>query len=617
MPTPGAHQISRQLIREIFISPLMSQRARLYGIASALLVLALSEGLFLLMVKGFIKALFASSAQNSVLLSDLIPAAAMAWAPMLNGMAVDSAVLAVLVPLIILVAGWCKSLATYLYQLNQQALALYLARSYRERLFRSLISLPYTEISKRQVGAWMSLIMNDVMLLQARFTDIMTGLIKDSVATLACYVVLAIIHWPSALILLILSPFVAFGMGSTGKRIARYAEIYQRELGSMAAAILDMRGRFDFIRAQRGEAREKAHFAAMNLAYFRMIRRSILVRSAFAPVLEFGGFVVFALGIYAIGSGYWGNFTPELMMQFFVALGLLLRPLREMGEQLARFHETRGTLMDSLEVLAKLSASQRPLLAGAGAGVQSVGVANLRPDGLKIQVIKAGMAGEVRFEGQNMRLSPGRSVAVIGPSGAGKSTFLKTLSGLVEPLAWEANLDWPSAVMLVSMVSQEPFLFDDTIAANLRYGLGNALAPDDDAVWQALRSVNIEVEIRALPHQLNTRLRAIGSNVSGGQLQRLVIARALLRQRPIWLLDEATSAVDARSERDITQRLIATCRSTGQALLVVTHRLTWLEAFDEVWFVESGAIALAGPHSVLLADRRYQAFCRTNGGQSG
>jgi len=274
-------------------------------------------------------------------------------------------------------------------------------------------------------------------------------------------------------------------------------------------------------------------------------------------------------------------------------------------------------LMDSLEVLAKLSASQRPLLAGAGAGVQSVGVANLRPDGLKIQVIKAGMAGEVRFEGQNMRLSPGRSVAVIGPSGAGKSTFLKTLSGLVEPLAWEANLDWPSAVMLVSMVSQEPFLFDDTIAANLRYGLGNALAPDDDAVWQALRSVNIEVEIRALPHQLNTRLRAIGSNVSGGQLQRLVIARALLRQRPIWLLDEATSAVDARSERDITQRLIATCRSTGQALLVVTHRLTWLEAFDEVWFVESGAIALAGPHSVLLADRRYQAFCRTNGGQSG
>ncbi len=607
MLTSSVRPVSRRLVRDLFVAPLLSQRSRLVGIAGSLLVLALSEALFLLLVKGFIKALFTDATKTTVQLSDLLPAKAMSWAPALSGLEVASATLAVAVPIMILVAGWCKSLASYLYQLNQQALAIYLARTYREKLFRTLISLPYTEITKRQVGAWMSLIMNDVMLLQTRFTDIMTGLIKDTVATFACYVVLAIIHWPSALALFVLSPFIAFGMGRTGKRIARYAEVYQRELGAMAAAILDIRARLDFIRAQQGEAREKARFAAMNMAYFRMIRRSILVRSAFAPVLEFGGFAVFALSIYAIGSGYWGNFTPEVMLQFFVALGLLLRPLREMGEQLARFHETRGTLMNSLEVFSKLEASQRPLLQGETAS-QPLGISTLHPEGLHIALIQAGMAGQVRFQSRGLRLIPGRSVAVIGPSGAGKSTLIKTLSGLVEPLGWEANLEWRTAVSLVSMVSQDPFLFDDSIVANLRYGLNPEQAPTEEMLWQALRTVNIDHEMQALPEQLSTRLRAIGSNVSGGQLQRLVIARALLRRRPIWLLDEATSAVDARSEKDITQRLIASCRDTGHALLVVTHRLTWLESFDEVWFVEAGTIALAGTHLALLADPRYQAF---------
>ena len=97
-------------------------------------------------------------------------------------------------------------------------------------------------------------------------------------------------------------------------------------------------------------------------------------------------------------------------------------------------------------------------------------------------------------------------------------------------------------------------------------------------------------------------------------MQRLVIARGLLRRKPIWLLDEATAAIDAKSERDITLRLTAACRETGHALLAVTHRLTWLSAFDEVWFVEKGELALAGAHADLLKDPRYRSYCDSAGG---
>jgi len=163
------------------------------------------------------------------------------------------------------------------------------------------------------------------------------------------------------------------------------------------------------------------------------------------------------------------------------------------------------------------------------------------------------------------------------------------------------------------MVSQDPFLFDDTVEANLLYGLDGAQKPDAAAIDKALDDANVLAETRAFPEGLQTRIRAVGSNVSGGQLQRLTIARGLLRKKPVWLLDEATSAMDATNERAIIAHLIAACRATGSALLAVTHRLQGLEAYDEVWFVEGGKLALRGKHKDLLADARYRAYCAAGG----
>lgn len=582
----------RRLAYAIFLEPIFAQRTRLILLLISLAILSISLGIVLYAVKWLVPALFAP--RNS--------ADAPAWVIPWLEIAVPREHLAIAVPIVLVVAGVLRAFALYLYSLEQQALALEWARRYRERLFAAVLTQPYVKIRGRSPGEWMSLMMNDVNFMQNRLTEVLAGVLRGGAQVVTGFVVLFTVHWPSAVLLVAASPLVAFGMGRAGRRIARYSELFQRELGRIAAAVLDVRARFDFIRSQGGEKREQERFEALNLAYFRMIRRSILLRSAFAPMLELVGFLMFAAFTWAMSKQFL-DVGPGDMLRFFAALGILLKPLRELGEQISRAQETRGVMRQTLYLFEGLTPSNTDSITPPSSGRVDY------HNDILIRHVQVQYAGQsvASFVAQDIRLRAGRSIAVIGPSGAGKSTLLKMLAGLIEPRQWDCQLSWREVSKSTSMVSQEPFLFDDTILENLVYGL--ITQPSEDEIWRALAAVNVDQEVRSAPNGLASRVRAIGSNLSGGQLQRLTIARGLLRQRAIWLLDEATSAIDAKSEREITLRLIAESRDKGAILIAVTHRLQWLDAYDEVWFVEHGTILYSGAHQSLLSHQRYRQFC--------
>ncbi|QQQ79357.1 ABC transporter ATP-binding protein [Saccharothrix sp. 6-C] len=202
-----------------------------------------------------------------------------------------------------------------------------------------------------------------------------------------------------------------------------------------------------------------------------------------------------------------------------------------------------------------------------------------------------------------LRVAPGETIALVGPSGAGKSTVLNLLIGFIRPQAGRilldgvdmAELDLRTYRRFISVVPQEPILFDGTVRENVAFGMPDA---DETAIRTALRDANALEFVDRLPDGLDTPVADRGAHLSGGQRQRLVIARALLRDPRLLILDEATSALDTRSEALVQEALARLVR--GRTTFVVAHRLSTIRDADRIVVLRDGEIAEIGSHDELL-----------------
>ena len=577
---------------------------------AALLTLGLAQGLVILLVKGFIAAFFGGSGSSggAVAVVDLVPEFLLRRWPEYGPIRIDSGRLAIALPLIVLLAGMAKSWSTYVYMRAQQEFSMFAGASLRDQLFPAILGKSYQELAGVSPGTWMSVLVNDVAFVQSRLSDVMTSFLRGGISISASLLTMFFLHWPSALVMMVLIPVTARSTGATGKRIAGFSSVVQESLSRMANLVLEVRGRFDFMRAQQGENFDLARFDAANDSYFKVIIRSLLVRSAFAPVLEFVGFAVFAGFIFAINRG-WVAFSAEasggseVLLQFIVALGFMVKPLRDIGEQLARYHETRGAVGKCFDLLKSSSASSPQL--GSLSFPDSVNAEK----GLAIQDVAFTWVGSgKKFSAESINIEPGKNIAIVGPSGAGKSTFLKIVSGLLPPDRWISAERWQDIILKTSLVPQQPFLFAASVRENIAYGVS---AISDENIWSTLDAIDARRFVEALPSGLDTPVSSLVANLSGGQIQRLVIARALLRAKPVLLLDEATSALDVVTEGAILRRLTDLAKRNRGSVVAVTHRLQWLQIFDEIWFIEDGRIALRGTQRELLAEPRFVDFCQS------
>lgn len=570
----------------------------------SLSLLSLSQSVLLLLLGPFMKTMLGlTPGQMLISMEQLLPARTFNFLPHLKTMSLSKDSLVLGVPCFLLAAAWLRNIAMFFYQLNTAAIALFVAKDYRDRLFVSLMRKPFLYISKKSPAQWMSYLMNDVLYLQTRFSDILNSFLRDGCVILAAYTVLLFIHLPTGVFLLLISPIIAIGMGKTGKKIAYFAEVFQKELANMADLILEIRRRFEFIRAQGGEERDFSRFSLANENYFKFIKKSLFVRAIFAPIMEFIGFFLFSLILYGYGRGVIAKeFSAENLLVFFGALGLVFKPLRNLGEQIAKFQETKGSLTRSFEVFLDEKNEQQLSL-------PSVDTLTKMPEKISIKSIKVAYDdSDGGFFADNLSLERAKTVAIVGPSGSGKSTLIKAFAGLLLPERWEANISWNSFRKNVSMVSQAPFLFQETLKANLLYGNTCNENISDQDIWHALDVVCAKGEVQKLAGELSYQVSAVTKNLSGGQLQRLVIARALLRNQEIWVFDEATSALDSQMEQKLLTQLIEQSQLSNKFFIAVTHRLQFIHLFNEVWFVEKGRLIARGQHKNLMENSRYRLF---------
>ena len=208
------------------------------------------------------------------------------------------------------------------------------------------------------------------------------------------------------------------------------------------------------------------------------------------------------------------------------------------------------------------------------------------------------------LKGIDFEVPAGKTIAVVGPSGAGKSTISRLIFRFYDVTDGSVSIDGQdvrdvtqhSLRAAVGMVPQDTVLFNDTIAYNIRYGRPDA---SDEEVREAARMAQISGFIESLPKGFDTQVGERGLKLSGGEKQRVAIARTILKAPPILILDEATSALDTQTERDIQSALDAVSRN--RTTLVIAHRLSTVVTADEIIVLRGGEIAERGTHPELLA----------------
>ncbi len=291
-----------------------------------------------------------------------------------------------------------------------------------------------------------------------------------------------------------------------------------------------------------------------------------------------------------------GNMTVGQLIAFNMLLGGLFGPV---GQLLNFFQQINQITIAGLRVFAYWDMEpeiQSPSDALALRNVQG-----------NVEFVDVGFGyenDEPVLEDVSFEVLPGQMVAFVGPSGSGKSTIAKLLMRFYDPTAGEVYIDGfdlrelnvASVRGAMGVVSQRPFMFQDTIGNNIRYG---RLDASDLDIERAARLAQADDFIRNLPEGYNTELGAGGSGLSGGQVQRLSIARTLLADPKILILDEATSALDTDTERQIQEALEIVLE--GRTTFVIAHRLSTIVRADRIYVLRDGRIVEQGTHSELLA----------------
>nr|WP_019146420.1 ABC transporter ATP-binding protein [Aeromicrobium massiliense] len=479
-----------------------------------------------------------------------------------------------------------------------------LIADYRRRVTRQYLSLPMSWHHRHPTGQLLSNANADVEATWAVFMPLPMAL---GVVAMLLTAIVAMVEADVVLTLVGLVVFPAlFGINV----------FYQRWLSPKAARAQSLRGdvsavaheSFDGATVVKSLGREADETERFRTATERLRDANIEVgriRSVFDPLLEalpnLGILLVIVLGVGRVASG---AAEPGDVVQVAYLFTVVAFPVRAIGWVLGELPRSVVSWDRVDSVLAATGSMQygdRTLPGGGAVQLDLRDVTYTFPD-----------ADRPVLSHLDLHVGRGSVTAVVGSTGSGKSTLTSLLVRLVDPQQGRVELDGVDVRTLthddlastVALVPQSTFLFDDSVRENVTLGSEGI---DDAAVWDALRTVQAESFVQALPDGLDTQLGERGTTLSGGQRQRLALARALVRRPRLLVMDDATSALDPDVERRILAELAArTSDGTGPTVLVVAYRKATIALADEVVFLQAGRIVDRGPHHELVV--RSEAY---------
>ena len=510
------------------------------------------------------------------------------------------------IPLMIIVAFTTKGLSLYLAKATMISVGEEIKKRLQFDMVNSLIKTDTQIIDKKHSGKFISNLTYDVTHITNLLSNAILTLFKDSLTLIGLLTVMFLQNWKLALISIVMIPLASISAKTLGKRIGKVTTEAQEKSGYLTTYLVELFKNHKLIKIFQKETME-VNRADKHLTQLKDKNKKIqTVFVRLSPIMEtLTGLMVAILIFYAGKLMAKGEVDINNFFSFLAAMMLAYQPVRSLS-----------TL--NMVINQGLSAASRiiPIIDQENKIKNSNNAKPLSIKNAQINFNNLNFSYEIEeektLESINLEFEGGKMTSLVGHSGSGKSTILNLIPRFYDAQSGDISIDGQSIYNVtieslrneISMVSQETTLFDDTIKNNIKYGRENAT---DEEVFQAAKLSYCDEFISNLPNKYETLIGENGVRLSGGEKQRLSIARAMMKKSSIILLDEATSSLDSETESKIQNALKILTKD--KTTIVIAHRLSTILNSNNIYVIDSGKIIDHGKHEKLIINSKlYKNF---------
>ncbi len=502
-----------------------------------------------------------------------------------------------MVPLVVVILYAIKGACSYGQSYLMQFVGQRIITQFRIDLYAHLQRLSLGYYDRMPTGELMSRITNDVNQIQGAVSSVVTGVLRDLFTIFGLIVVIFYRDWFLAIFAVGVFPLCIIPLVRFGRRLRSISTRSQETMADVSVLLHETISGARIVKGFCREEHEIKRFSEEAFRLFRLRMKDVSTRAISSPLMEFlGGLGVAGIIFYGGWQVIEGRSTPGTFFSFLTALIMLYEPVKrlsglnnEIQNGLAAASRVYEVLDTPAQITDKPEAKEMPRLHEA-IEFREVGF-SYRP-------------GEPVLRDINLRVPAGQLLALVGTSGGGKTTLVNLLPRFYEVEKGSILIDGmdirdvtlKSLRSQIAIVTQQTILFNDTVGANIAYGRPEAT---QEQIVEAARAAFALDFIERLPLGFDSRIGEAGVMLSGGERQRLSIARALLADRPILILDEATSSLDTESEMYVQKALENLM--IGRTTFVIAHRLSTVQRADRIVVISGGRVVEEGRHDQLVA----------------
>ncbi len=510
-----------------------------------------------------------------------------------------------LIPFALLAIAFLRGVGGFLSNYYMAWISRNVVRDMRAQIYSHLIDLPTRYFDKNSSGHLMSKLIYDVEQVANASASAITVIVRDTLTLIGLLAWMLYLNWKLTLIFFAVAPIISLLVAFVSKRFRKLSRRIQHSMGNVTQATQQIVHGQRIIKIFNGRKQEIDAFSQVNEHNRKQHLKLAATAAANVPINQFLAAVALAFIIYIATSGTLMS-APSVgdFASFITAAMLLLPPLKRLNQVVENWQRGMAAAQSVFDLL-----DETPEVDQGTTEVKRVN------GEIEYRNVTFNYSNErhAALKDINFKAHAGQTVAIVGRSGSGKSTLVNLLPRFYDLQQGTISIDGipiqdfklSNLRQQIALVSQEVTLFNDTVANNIAYGSTKDATMEE--IIQASETAHAMEFINELPDGINTMIGDKGMLISGGQRQRLAIARAVLKDAPILILDEATSALDTQSERYIQDALEILMK--GRTTLVIAHRLSTIEKADKIIVMHDGEIVEEGNHTGLIAaDGHYAAL---------